>query len=134
MCIYLPNRIWLSPKLHSYRVFNTTTYRFSTFKNVCIEIPIMGWHFIMKCFTFFQYFLVSLCIVWNLIIFNSSEVTHVFAWPSNDFWVMTNVHTEKLPLCKNCTTTKWCQRSIRFCIHCECSLCLPQASAQHKPS
>jgi len=35
-----------------------------------------------------------------------------------------------LPLCKSWTSTKWYQQINRFCIHCECSVYIHQASAQ----
>jgi len=35
-----------------------------------------------------------------------------------------------LSLCRNYKSNKWYQQSIRFCIHCRCLVCLPQASAQ----
>jgi len=37
---------------------------------------------------------------------------------------------ENPPLCKNYMSTEWCQLSIRSCILCDYSPCLPQASAQ----
>ena len=37
-----------------------------------------GWHFITKCSTFIQYFLLSLPTAWNLIIFNNGKVIQTF--------------------------------------------------------
>jgi len=80
--------------------------------------------------TFIRHMPMSLLIVLNLIIFNNGKVTDVLARPPNYFWIMTNVCMENLPLFKYYMSAIWYQQSIRCCLHCECLVCLPQASAQ----
>ena len=47
----------------------------------------------------------------NFIIFKIVKITEILASPPNSFCLMKNVCTENLPLCKNCTSTKWYQQA-----------------------
>jgi len=81
------------------------------------------WRFITTVSTFVHHFVLSLHAAWNLINFKNGKVTHVLARPSNNFRVMRNVCTETYPYVK----ITWAPNDInRFCIHCECSVCLPR--------
>jgi len=70
------------------------------------------------------YFLLILSTAWNLIIYDNGEVrpTDVLVWLPNDFYVMKNV-CKRPTITSNYMSMKWYQQIIRFCLHCQCSLC-----------
>jgi len=63
---------------------------------------------------------------WNLIIFNGGEVTDFLVWSYSNFAYLKMSAEKTWPLCKNYTSTKLPEQSIRFCKkdcnHCKCSV------------